>query len=66
MQNETQKLVETLQSLYEGQNNEAQEYVDLLSELANYEYCMSDNFREALQEEINVMIDLENEWKLED
>lgn len=66
MQSELSKQAEHLLALFENQNNETQEYAQLLADIANYDYCMSQEFSEALSKEISMMIDLEYEWQREE
>lgn len=57
------KLVQELLTLVEGESHESEEYYQNLSDLFDYDYCMSDNFKSAFMDEIRNLIAFEKEWR---
>ncbi len=60
---EQQKLVVELLTLVEGESHETEEYYHVLSDLHEYSYCMSDEFKEAFYNEVQNAIEFEKEWR---
>lgn len=57
------ELILELLKLVDGESHETEEYYHLLSDLYEYDYCMSDTFKEAFIEEVKNAISFEKEWR---